>query len=213
MSQYPVRSGPIQNDAAPFTPEMVAGYHPDRNRAFPPKNQGWTDSQPTFISQMTVEMFGGYHPDSPRLFLKPQLGWQSSQTSFDAAPFTPDMVTGWHSDKPRLPFVAKPGWQDTQHTFLVVMTPEMFAGWHPDKPRIVLGPRIPLPIDQAASHVSAPFSQEMIAGWHPDKGYHYVPQLGWIWFPNETIVQVFLAAWATNCNVVIIVPQPSQIER
>ena len=102
MSQYPVRTGPIINDAAPFGPEMVAGWAPVAPRLFlaPRIPLPLTTTAADIPAPFTPDMVAGWHPDTPaRLFVIPKVGWQTSQTTPIAAPFSPEMSAGWHPDR------------------------------------------------------------------------------------------------------------------
>jgi hypothetical protein len=79
---------------APFTPDMVAGNHPDAPRKPFVAQSGWTINQLTFVVQMTPEMFAGSHPDTHRQKLAPRIPLPLAQTTHTSAPFTPDMVQG-----------------------------------------------------------------------------------------------------------------------
>jgi hypothetical protein len=55
-----------------MTPEVFAGWHPDKNRAFLPPKLGWNTAQLTHVNApFGTEMVAGAHPDKPRIFLHP----------------------------------------------------------------------------------------------------------------------------------------------
>lgn len=164
--QYPARTGPIANDAAAFSPEMVQGVTSPRPRLPFSTQHPQPISQTTHVSApLSVEMSAGWHPDSPRLFLGPKIRWPFFDSSLPAASFSIEMVAGWKPDTSRAPIPQLA--TVVQPVDVPVFSIEMIQGNHPDLPRIFLGPRIPLPIAQT-THTDAPISVEMFAGWHPD---------------------------------------------
>ena len=115
MAQYDVEVGPIQNDAAPFSPEMAAGSLPSRARTLPPpQHLGWYDGSANLnpLVQMTPEQWAGSLPSLPRLgFPNAHLGRLTSDVFYVAAAFTPDMVQG--SGVRRVPVTPhQTGWFD-----------------------------------------------------------------------------------------------------
>jgi hypothetical protein len=175
--QYPSRTGPIVNDAAAFSPEMVVGVLPVANRQAPPHRFAGATVPPDVLA-FGIEMVIGWHPDTNRAYLPLRLGWQTTQTTPVAAPFGPEMAQGVHPDQSR-------AWKGLIRQGQQVLAPdvpvfsiEMVQGWHPDTHRMRLGPRIPLPVSQP-THTQAAFSPDMILGSKPDRGVTYVRKPGW----------------------------------
>lgn len=136
MAQYPVRTGPLVDDQAPFSPEMVAGWQPVAPRPHMVGQAGWVTSQTTHTdAPFSVEMAAGWQPDAPRLF-RVKLGWVWSETTF-AELMTPEMFGGWVPARPRLflaPRIPLPLHQAAQHVE-APFSLEMVAGWQAASPR------------------------------------------------------------------------------
>ncbi len=171
MSQYQVRTGPVVNDAAPFSPEMVQGTRDERarhQRLFLSHQIPLPDSQITHVSApLSVDMSDGWMPDTPRLPFTAKPGLQISQTTHASAPFTPDMIHGSKPDRARFPFVSKPGLQISQTTPVAApFSMEMTAGYQPDRARFPFVAKTGLQSSQT-THTDAAFSVEMTAGYGP----------------------------------------------
>jgi hypothetical protein len=164
---------------AAFTPDMVQGSKPEKNRERLQLRVGWQQF-PFDLQQFDSAMVQGWHPDEPRLFFAPR-GIPLADTAHTPvqAPFTVDMIEGSRPDQSRAWLPLRLGWSSAQTTFLVQMTPDMFAGHHLDTPRLFLAPRIPLPTSQL-THVAAPFTPDMAEGSQPDRSREFNrPKLGW----------------------------------
>lgn len=146
-----------------FSPDMVAGWRPDK--------QGYSDLRVRTgaFSQMidvpfTPEYIQGWHPDSP-------LRFKSNQLAFVAPPdvqlFSVEMVIGSRPDQPRLFYAPRFYQSPSQLTHVQnAFTLDMVRGWSPDRNRELLPPRSPyafVPPDVFA------FSIEMIRGSRPDR--------------------------------------------
>lgn len=144
--QYPVRSGPLVNDAAAFSLEMAQGVHPDQPRPFRPPKLGWQTSQLTHdAAPFGPEMAAGWHADRPTLWLPLRTG--TVAFTIDVAPFSVEMAQGSHPDRSRAflaPRIALPDSQTT-HTS-APFGPEMVVGWHPDRAMLLRTRTIPLPL-------------------------------------------------------------------
>lgn len=98
--QYQVRTGPIVNDAAAFSPEMVQGSLPSRGRPFTAPRL----PQPPLISDVTIfsnEMSAGYQPERPRIQLGPRIPLPLFDPTLPV-PVTSEMFKGYQPEKPRL---------------------------------------------------------------------------------------------------------------
>ncbi len=187
-----------------FSPDMVAGWRPDR--------QAYADLRVRtgLFAQMidvpfTPEMIQGWHPDRPKLFLATQLPLVAPP---DVSLFSVEMVIGYRPDTPRL-FYAPRFYQapaqltHVQNAFTIDMVrgsspernrqflpprspyvaipPDVFAfsiemvrGARPDKPVLLLGAKIPLPLSQT-THVQNAFTQSMVTG---ERGQRFRERLG-----------------------------------
>ncbi len=86
--QHQVRVGPVTNTQAPFTPDMVLGWHADsprlENRTA--RREGWSVSQTTHIqAPFSIEMLAGARPDRPMGFVRPPGDWMLSQAMHGTA--------------------------------------------------------------------------------------------------------------------------------
>lgn len=170
MSQYPIRSGPITNDAATFSQEMVQGTTFPKPRLFlGPNKTPFPCIDPSFgpAASPSPEMFGGAQGVSfpaPRLLL----GIRTLQPLYPLdEPFSIAMVAGNHPDSPRIrlgPRIPLPISQPTHVN--APFSQEMVAGWQPLRPRLFLGPRIGPPLMEANFAVPE-FSIEMVSGNAP----------------------------------------------
>lgn len=161
--------------AAPFTVDMISGWHPDRYRYGAPFHQGqqlWTVEVSVFDFTTTF----GSKPEKPRL--EPsgthtrRAGWAASQPTHVSAPFTVDMAAGWTPTRHRYTAPLHVGvswWPPDVDAFSI----EMVKGWRPDSPRLFLAPRIPLPVSQT-SHVSATITIDM-SGVQPQRHRYSAP--------------------------------------
>lgn len=159
--QFPTRTGPLVNDAAPFSVEMVAGSAPVRNRVRLAPQIGLPTGDLS-NAPFAFEMLIGEQPSRSRVRLGPRIG----QPILDnpVATFSHEMVIGWQPLR-GLRFRFQQGFQGSPPD-VAVFSIEMVTGYQPSTHRIRLGPRIGLPISQT-THVSAPFSVEMIQGSRP----------------------------------------------
>lgn len=164
---------PWSGTTAPWSPDMSAGAHPDRSRAFAPKNQGWT-ILPS-VDPFSVEMAIGSHPDRARFFSGPRpIGWQVSFPTHTAAPVTQEMVTGWTPPKPRLFISRAPHLPNVVQ--IDVFSIESTFGSRPFSPRLFSirnhqGWSVSQP-----THTAAPFSIDMVKGSPPLRGKIFTHQ-------------------------------------
>jgi hypothetical protein len=78
-----------------MTPEVFAGWHPDRPRLFVAPKIALPLSQPSHVpAAFSPEMIAGHHPDSPRIFIYPKIGVSLAQTTHDEAAFSVEMFQG-----------------------------------------------------------------------------------------------------------------------
>lgn len=160
-------SQPTHTSAA-FTPDMVAGWHPDSAaKIFLGPKLGWSISQPTHTSApFTPDMAFGWRPDRAVLSKPRPDGWLTSQLTFDA--FSIEMAQGWQPLRAVLGKPAPRDWSIAQTTHVAApFGIEMVNGWKPDQPRLILKPRIGWQDSQLTFDV--PMTAEMFAGWHPDR--------------------------------------------
>lgn len=186
MAQHQTRTGPITNNAAPFSVEMVQGSHPDRPR-LPFKTQHPQPlSQTTHVQAVFApNMAQGSHPDRSRQLLGVRIPLPILPPFI---PLSQNEWAGYHPDRPSLllaPRIPLP-WSQTTH----VQAPfsiDMVAGSHPDFSRVMLATRsgwVAVPpdvIDQPLDFI----------GYHPDASralFSYKP--GWQVFPPEVAVIV-----------------------
>lgn len=162
QAPQPMTGAPVTQPVFPFSPDMTQGTTFPTNRAFPVKNQGWSDSQLTQINApFSEEMVAGYHPDTARVFVERPLGWFTREPDVLFASI--EETIGWHPDTPRLSKVALgPSfipWSGTPNPF----TPDMVQGTAPPQNRA-----FPVKNQGSTNFVFVdPFGIEMTLGWAP----------------------------------------------
>lgn len=181
--QYQVRTGPIQNDAAAITVDMVQGCLPaQQSRARVSRSALVVPPDVTLFANESVI---GCHPDTPRL---PRLtrGPSFFPWSGTTATHSPEMFAGSHPDTPN---------RVTRRFASVFSTPdvepfsiESVFATRPERPRLQLGPRIGQPLSQP-THTSAPITLDMLQGvTSPTKRYIAPMHDGWQWLTPEVPV-------------------------
>lgn len=212
--QYQARTGPIANDAAAITVDMLQGCLPTQKSHATVSRQGLCVVPDSAVAAFASESVIGCLPDRPRL--------SKAARSFsffvpDVALFPSESVIGYHPDAPRLPKNARGAsffpWSGTTPP----VSPDMIAGnlpdrprritrrfpstfvvpdidpfaidsifaMRPERPRLMLGPRIGQPLSQP-THTSAPISVEMLQGSTPPTKRYIAPRHdGWqVWNPT-----------------------------
>lgn len=174
--QYQVRTGPLVNDAAPFSPEMVAGNAPPSPRLFVGPRLGLQIGQPTHVqAAFSVEMVAGQSPTSPR----PTRGKTGFYTApVETAPFAFEMLVSSLPDRARLVPQPHVGWATSQPTHVAApFSHEMVVGNLPTRWRAPFvrqdGWRSPY-IEVGV------FAFEMLIGNLPPRARLFTkPRLGW----------------------------------
>ncbi len=198
--QFQVRTGPIQNDQATISPEMMQGSIPERSRV--KFRSPRTDPVVVNVILPQTLEFLGYQPEKPRIKLAPRI---PLPTFIDSPSVVgPDMFGGYHPDRP------KPArYQRTKFSFVTLaidsttfefdwgtqpsqpaksfsarkkvglpilgdvpafISPEETQGVTMPRPRLFLGPRIGQPISQT-THTAAAVSSDMFAAYvYPSRG-------------------------------------------
>ncbi len=179
MAQYPARTGPIQNNAAAITIDMLQGCRPaERSHARVSRSAMFgTPDVAVFPNDSVI----GWHPDSPRL-PKNARGASFFPWSGTTATNSPEMFAGNLPTRPRAAVA---------HAVQLFGTPDVspfsiesiFAS-RPDRPRVFLGPKIGQPLSQP-THTAAPVSVEMFAFVEPDRTTRRVPHWGDLTAPPE----------------------------
>ena len=136
--QYQVRTGPIQNNAANFSPEMVQGNAPRRSRA----SQGPRIGQPGVvqIADFSFESILGGNLDNRNHLTKPQ-HLQPAIYPHQAAAISPEMMAGAQGQtypSPRILLGQRIPVPKSQPTHVqAAFTPSMAAGVTEPRPRIL----------------------------------------------------------------------------
>lgn len=183
MGQHQARTGPIQNDAAAITVDMLQGCLPSE-KSHQRVSRSAVFSTPD-VAAFANESVIGWHPDTPRL-PKPTRGPSFFPFSGTEAPSSPEMFAGCLPDRPnrqprRFPSVFTVPDIDP---FTIEST---FAS-RPERARLLLGPRIGQPLGQP-THTDAPFSAEMTAGSIPTVKRYTAPRHdGWQWLTPEIAI-------------------------
>jgi hypothetical protein len=203
--QFPSRTGPTVNDAAPFSIEMALGHKPERPRLFTSRNsQGLSLSQTTHVAAtFQPNMTQGWQPPTPVL-VRGKIGWIHSEHTFEVV-MAPDMFGGWHPDTNRVrlgPRIALPHNEAPTHD-QTTFSEEMAEGWYPDTNRAFKPPKIGWSISQP-THTEASFSQDMVDGSLPDFPRRpFVAHVGWIDTQVTFLVQMtpeMFAGWHPDGN-------------
>src|SRR5215831_11576228 len=173
MSQYQVKTGPIQNDPAPFTSSMSAGYQPFQGYKH---RQDWHRGGTAFMAPEALafpwESTFANRPDSPRLTL-----WRNHTGIFvqapdpTQAPFSPEMTQGYG---PSTPVRGLREW----HRGASVLPPdvpnipvESTYVARPETPRLTAWRTHAGWFTQQPDTTPAPFTPSMSAGYEPATGF------------------------------------------
>lgn len=163
--QYQQRTGPITNDQAPFSIEMVQGARPPEKSR---QRFGAQSGRPlnVIFDEAMPDFFAGRVSGRPRLFIAPPtFGAPLVQLPL---PFDYETIRGYQPTSPRLflgPRIPLPLSQTT-HTPIDSAFPDQWLGTHPDRSRAFIArPTFGfVPID-----VAVPFSFESTAGNQPSR--------------------------------------------
>ena len=188
MSQFQGRSGPIQNDAAPFQADMSAGYQPEQPRLFSSRVHAGGAVSDTFYvpATFTPDMTRGEQPTKNREKLLPHLNWTA--WNVESVTFTSDSVEVKRPDSPRL-FSTRHavGWQALQPVQVAVpFTNSMLEASQGALPHACsITNRQGLAVLEAVPDivVVTPFSIEMVMPPRPDTPMRFVPSRGPSFFP------------------------------
>lgn len=170
--------------SAPFSIEMVLGSAPLLGRRSQPFGSGIPLAPPDVLA-FGIEMVQGSVPARARLFLGPRIPLPLDQVNHIPAPFGQEMVNGQGPSSPRPPFTERVGWSQFD-LVLPQFQVEAYSEVIPQTSRVMLGVKIPLPYNEAPSHLDSPFSPEMTAGAAPSVRSRDFskPQVGWV--DNQT---------------------------
>lgn len=180
---------PWSGTPAPFSPEMVTGSRPDRNRQTAP-HIGWF-SLP-IADVFAFEMMIGWQPDRPRTFSGPRtVGWSASVPTFTVAPFSVEMSAGQKPERGRFFRAREP------HLGNVVQI-DIFDiaatyGWKPSAPRLFSTRTHTGWSVSQTTHVAAPITVDMLQGSQPAKNRAWLPLRTGLFVLDNTIIIPFTA--------------------
>ncbi len=196
--QYQVRTGPLQDGPAPFSPEMVQGAYPHRARhPFKPQHIQPIGQITPVTAAFSFEMAVGYQPERARLLL----GQRSPDTPFIDGPFFVSTIqpelAGLIDSSPR-----RWNYQRSRFALNVIAVPESVQidwSYQPSIPRrLFLAPRIPQPLSHNESNPDSS-SPPSTVGYQPARPRLFLaPRIPLPLF-EHTIIQAAFSIEMTFC--------------